>query len=212
VRSATTLSRGPAALLAILIIVNACSSTPPAAKKAKEPARPPEALAGQYAFYQMFNAARGWIPDVQAVSLTSLTIPEVASGGGRYGAWRAVFVSQSRGRQRMYTFSAAESPSNTVYKGVFAGHEETYAGPRGQAKPFLAVAIKIDSPAAFETAMKKGADYAKKFPNTPISMLVELTPRFPNPVWRVVWGESVGTSNYSIYVDASTGEYLQTMR
>ncbi len=190
-----------------------CSSAPPpAAKKAKEPEKPPEALAGQYAFFQMYTAARSWIPDVQAISLHSLSIPEVKAAGGKYGAWRAVFVSESRGKQRMYTYSAAESPTNTIYKGVFAGHEETYAGPRGQAKPFLAVALKIDSAAAFDTATKKGVDYAKKNPDKPITMLVELTPRFPNPVWRVVWGESVGTSNFSIYVDATTGEYLQTMR
>ena len=30
--------------------------------------------------------------------------------------------------------------------------------------------------------------------------------------WRVVWGDSVGTSNFSVFVDATTGEYLETMR
>jgi hypothetical protein len=27
----------------------------------------------------------------------------------------------------------------------------------------------------------------------------------------VIWGESAGTSNFSIFVDASTGQYLETI-
>jgi hypothetical protein len=30
-------------------------------------------------------------------------------------------------------------------------------------------------------------------------------------VWRVIWGESVSTSNFSIYVDANQGKYLDKM-
>ena len=46
----------------------------------------------------------------------------------------------------------------------------------------------------------------------PVTFLLEFTKRFPNPAWRVIWGESVGTSDFSIFVDATTGEYLETMR
>ena len=60
--------------------------------------------------------------------------------------------------------------------------------------------------------MKKGADYAKKNPDKTITFLLEQTDRFPNPAWRVVWGETVGSSSYSIFVDATTGEYLRTVR
>jgi hypothetical protein len=28
----------------------------------------------------------------------------------------------------------------------------------------------------------------------------------------VIWGENIAASNYSIFIDASTGLYLQTMR
>jgi hypothetical protein len=45
----------------------------------------------------------------------------------------------------------------------------------------------------------------------PVSYLLE-GGEFPNPAWRVIWGTSVGTSNYSIFVDASLGDYLRTMR
>jgi hypothetical protein len=46
----------------------------------------------------------------------------------------------------------------------------------------------------------------------PINFQLELTARFPNPCWRVIWGETISKSNYSILVDASTGAYQQTLR
>jgi len=193
------------------LFLTACSEAPkPEAKKAKEPEKPAEPVSGQSAFFLMYTSARSWMPDAKGLTLTSMAIDQVKPENGKYGAWRAVFVSESRGRARPYTYSVVESPGN-VYKGVFAHHEESYT-QRGQNKPFLIAALKTDTDAVLETAMKKAADYAKKFPDKPVTFLLELTPRFPNPAWRVIWGESVGTSNFSIYVDASTGEYLQTMR
>ena len=44
-----------------------------------------------------------------------------------------------------------------------------------------------------------------------IAFVLEKTSKFPDPAWRVVWGESVGTSNFSIYVDSSTGAFLEKM-
>jgi hypothetical protein len=90
--------------------------------------------------------------------------------------------------------------------------EETWA-PGGQASPFQIQAVKTDSTAAYELAVKKGgADYGKKHPELPIQFLLESTRRFPGPAWRVIWGESVSTSSFSIFVNATTGEYLQTAR
>jgi hypothetical protein len=76
----------------------------------------------------------------------------------------------------------------------------------------LIAAVKTDSDEVYQTALKKAADYEKKNPDKPISFLLEKTDRFPNPAWRVIWGESVGASNFSIFIDTSTGLYLQTMR
>jgi hypothetical protein len=72
--------------------------------------------------------------------------------------------------------------------------------------------VKVDTDAAYKTALKHAAEFDKKNPGKTISFLLEGNTRFPNPSWRVIWGESVGTSNFSVFVDASTGEYLQTMR
>ena len=52
----------------------------------------------------------------------------------------------------------------------------------------------------------------KKFPGKPITILLEKNNKFPNPVWRIIWGESLGTSNFSIFVDASIGDFKEKMR
>jgi hypothetical protein len=50
----------------------------------------------------------------------------------------------------------------------------------------------------------------KRNPNMRINYLLELGDKHPNPAWRVIWGDSVGTSGHSVFVDATTGSYLET--
>jgi len=200
----------PVALM--LIFLSACSEGPRSAvEKKSEPATPAEPVTGQSAFFKMFGMARGWAPDVQALRMRSVPLAQVKSEAGKAGAWEATFVSQSRGRARTYTYSVVEAEGN-LHKGIFAGLEETYSGPRGQTQPFLTAAVKVDTDKAYETALKKSADYVKKNPDMPVTFLLELTPRHPGPAWRVIWGTSVTTSNYSILVDSATGDYLETLR
>ncbi len=195
-------------LLSLLI---ACSEPPkPAVEKKKEPLKPAEPVTGRQALQYMYSAARAWTPDAQILRLNSIALSQVKPEPGKSGAWQATFVSASRRLSRSWTYSVVEAEGN-LHKGVFAGLEEGYPSS-GQAKPFQFLAVKFDSDEAYKTALKKSADYVKKNPDKPISMLLELTGRFPDPAWRVIWGESVGRSNYSIFVDATTGEYLQTMR
>jgi len=196
-----------AVTVASMLLISGCSETPQPAEK-KEVA-PPEPAKGRTALYQMFNAARAWSPDVQVLSLKSIDLPEVKRERGKAAAWQAYFVSPASGRARSYTYSVIESVGN-LHKGVFAGQEES--GAHGSSKPFLIAALKTDSDEVYQTALKKAAEYEKKNPDKPISFQLDKEDRFPNPAWRVIWGESVGTSNFSVFVDASTGLYLQTMR
>jgi hypothetical protein len=194
---------------ASLLLAPGCSDAPQKAEK-KETA-PPEPVKGRFALYQMFNSARGWAPDVQVLRLNSIDMPEVKRERGKAGAWQAYFVSAQLGRARSYTYSVIEAEGN-LHKGVFAGLEESGSGPRSGNTPFIIAAVKTDSDEVFQTASKKAVEYEKKNPGKPISFLLEKTDRFPDPAWRVIWGESVGTSNFSVFVDVSTGAYLQTMR
>ncbi|MEO7144054.1 MAG: hypothetical protein ABI165_11215 [Bryobacteraceae bacterium] len=197
----------PVVLIALLA---GCSSAPPP-QKAKEPEKPAEPVTGQRALYYMYPAARTWATDVQGLQLQSINLAGVKSEKGKAGAWQAIFVTPSHRRSRTYTYSVVEAPGN-LHQGVFAGPIEDFSGSNGQARPFPAAALKIDSDAAFDTALAKSADYAAKHPGMPIQFLAEYTPRFPDLAWRVIWGDSVASSEYSVFVDASTGAFLEKVR
>jgi hypothetical protein len=164
----------------------------------------------------MYGMARAWSSDAQVLQLATIRIAEYTQEvPGKAAAWQAIFVSVSKSRSKSYTYSIVESQGN-LHKGAFAGPEESFSGSRGVATPFLIAAVKKDSDEAYQTAMSepksKAADFDKKNPGKPITILLEKTSKFPDPAWRVVWGESVGTSGFSVFVDASTGAYLETMR
>jgi hypothetical protein len=159
----------------------------------------------------MYIAARAWAADIQPMKVNSILLPEVKAEPGKAAAWQAMFVSPSQSKARSYTYSVVESVGN-LHKGVFGGLDQSWSGPSGTTKPFLMASIKVDSDEAYKTALKKGAEYDKKHPGKPINFVLEANRRFPDTTWRVIWGESVGTSDFSVFVDASTGQYLETMR
>ena len=111
----------------------------------------------------------------------------------------------------MYTYSVVEAEGN-LHQGVFANLEESYSASSHQSTPFPVQALKIDTDAAWETAVKNSADYMKKHPDVPITFVLELTNRYPDVAWRIIWGESVSASDYSVFVDATTGVFLGKVR
>jgi len=203
-------------LAALLAILTACSDTPPEPAAKKEPEKV-EPVTGQSALFRMYQMARSWGGlETQVLKMQSTRIPEVKDGPpGTAAAWQATLVSSAKGQSRDYTFSIVESEGN-LHKGAFAGAESGWTGSRGVNSSFLMAAVKVDTDAAYKTAMEtassKAADYDKKNPGKPITILLEKTNKHPDPVWRIIWGESAGTSNFSVLIDASTGAYLETMR
>lgn len=197
-------------VIAILSLAG-CSSEAPKAeeKKAAEPEKPAEPVGAQKAFYAVFPQARAWAPDIEVLSMGDIHPEGVQKGEpGTAGAWQVTFVSPSKGKMRQFTYSVVKGEN--LEKGAFMGQEGTYT-PKGQAITFRTAAFKVDSTAAYKTAAAKASDYMKKNPDKPVMFILESTKQFPNAAWRVVWGESVATSNFSVYVDASTGEFLKTM-
>jgi len=158
----------------------------------------------------MYQVARSWAPDAQVLRMRSVSIADVAPVRGKSGAWEATFTSETKGRKRSYTYSVLETVDGP-HKGVFAGQEESWSGPEGLSAPFVIAAVEIDTDAVYKTAEGKAAEYEKKEPGKPITWLLEKVRKYPNPAWRVVWGASVETSEFSVYVDASTGQWLETM-
>ncbi|HXM44271.1 MAG TPA: hypothetical protein VN924_23750 [Bryobacteraceae bacterium] len=193
---------------ALLLLLAGCSTESPVPQKKAEE-KPPEPVTGRYALQQMYIAARAWSADLQILRVTSILLPEVKAAPGKAAAWRALFVSASKSKAHDWTYSVVESEGN-LHKGVFAGFDQSWSSS-GEAKPFSMAAVKVDSDEAYQTALKKGAEYDKKNPGKPIIFLLEDNKQFPDASWRVIWGESAGTSNFSIFVDASTGGYLTTI-
>jgi hypothetical protein len=196
-------------LIALASLALAACSDAPTAEKAKAPEKPSAPITGRQAFQMTYPSARTWAADCQPIVIRSLNLTEPKSSDGKAGAWEIRYVSESRGRTRAFTWSAIESEGN-LHKGVFGTPDEPWGGPHGQEKPFLAQALKIDTPDALATAIEKSGEYLKKGAATKpqISFMCELTQRFPDPAWRVFWGESVSGAEWSVFVDATTGQYL----
>lgn len=194
---------------ALGLFLTSCSEQPSAPPEKKVEVKP-EPVSGQSALFKMYQVARSWAPDCQVLKLTSLHITDVPDAPGKAGAWEGTFVSPSRAESRTYNWSAVDSVESNLHKGVFQTNAQPFSG-HGSSTPFLIAAVKTDTDAALETAKAKATDYDKKHPGMPITFLLEQTSKFPDPAWRVVWGESVGTSGFSVFVDAMTGGYLTTM-
>lgn len=197
----------------ILLSLVACSESPKQSVAKKELEKPLDPLTGRQAFQQMFPMARGWSRDAQPLIMQSYNLQQVKTEKGKAGAWQATFVSTSLGRARPYSWSAVEAEGN-LHKGVFQGLEQAWSGPTGQETPFDVAAIRIDSDQAYDAAMKNKETIAftTKFPDEPLMFLLEKTRQFPDLAWRVVWGESVSTSKYSVFIDATTGAFLRSTR
>ena len=191
--------------LAAVVCLTACSDTP-AETKVKEPEKPLAPITGRQAFQSTYAAARAWAADCQPVRIRSINLPEVPPEDGKAGAWEILYASASRSAGKVYTWSAMEALG--LHQGVFAGPQQSWT-PVGQERPFLPAALKTDTPEALKIAKQEGSKYLKKPGKKPeVTYLLELTPRFPDLTWRVLWGVSVGAAEYSIFVDATTGAAL----
>lgn len=194
--------------VALFLCLWGCSDAPKEAP-VRRPA--PQPVSAQSAFQQMFISARGWAPDAQPLRVAEIDVDEVKAEAGKAGAWEALFVSPSGRSVRRYVFSVVHRPARNLRGGVNAEPSEAWSAGGG-AEPFLVQALKTDSTAAYEVAAKRGREYARKNPGQPVKFLLEKTRRFPNPAWRVYWGETPASAGMAILVDATTGEYLGTDR
>ncbi|HUI82480.1 MAG TPA: hypothetical protein VLY24_31375 [Bryobacteraceae bacterium] len=189
-----------------MVLFSGCSDQPVTeAKKAEAPAAP---VTGQTALFRMYQVARLWAPDANVLKLTSIHLTEVPAVRGKAGAWQATFTSAEKNISRSYTYSVIEGEGN-LHQGVFPGPQEAWAGPAD--KTFLIATVKTDSDVAYRTAKEQAAGYDQKNPTQTISFDLEMHETFPNPSWRVIWGESASTASISVLVDAFTGKYLETL-
>ncbi|MBC8166380.1 MAG: hypothetical protein H7Y20_10970 [Bryobacteraceae bacterium] len=196
-------------LIPVCLLLGSCSSPSPTAKNTVEkPA--PEPVSGRFAFHQTYLTARTWAQDLEVLRVRNLALENIKAEPGKAAVWEIVFVSASKAKTRPYTFSIIETSG--IHEGVFAGLEQDWTGRDGQSTAFLPAAFKVDSVDAWKTAVEKGEEYVKKNPDKPVTFLLEKTPRHPDPTWRVFWGSTVATSEYSIFIDATTGGFVERVR
>jgi hypothetical protein len=196
-------------ILFLLMMMMACGGAPKSAGQQKEK-KAPEPISGQKAFFRMYRQAFIWANDAQGFKLEPIPLKAIPEHDGLWPAWRCIFVSETNRAMRSFSYSVIEAEG--VREGIFSGPDERYTGPRGQNVPWPTAALRIDSPAAIETAKKHSEKYMKRFPDIPITVVLEKTKELPDAAWRVIWGTSAQASNYSVYVDAATGQYMKTMR
>jgi hypothetical protein len=198
-RMGVTLMRSPLLVATVCALLTSCSEP----TKPKEPEKPAEPVTGRHALYQMFVAARTWAQDLQIASMTSMHFSQVPEVPGKAGGWQVTFVSPSQQQSRVYTWAGAEI-SMSIHKGITDERPNAWSG----GKSFPIDAVKIDTDAAYETAVKK---LAKQNPATVITYQLQMNQNVPDAVWRVIWGENPATSSDSILIDASTGQYMGTL-
>jgi hypothetical protein len=198
-------------MIAAGLLLAGCSeqpAQPPAEAKKEEPK--PEPITGQSALFKMYQVARTWAADAAVLKLDSVRMEGVPDQAGKSGGWEAIFTSEQKAASHAFTWYAMDQEP-TIHKGVFAGSEESYSAARGGTMPFLIADVKIDTDAALATAKAKQEASEKKTAGQPVIYLLEKPAKFANPAWRVVWGESVSTSSFSVFVDATSGKFLEIM-
>jgi len=180
----------------------AASETKPGVEAKKEPPKPPEPVAAQTAFYEMYKPARTWATDLLPLSLASGELKSLKNADGKAAMWTAVFVSPSRQEARTF-FYAVVSEGESVTKGVSAGGSQTWSGPTAKSRPFQTTEFVVNSDAIYKTAFAKAEGWLKSHPDKTAAMYLGSSAKFPSPVWLVIWGTT--KDGYAVYVDATTG-------
>ena len=197
-------------IIAAGLLLAGCSEQPEPPAAAKKEEAKPEPATGQSALFKMYQVARNWAPDAAVLKMDSVRMDGVPDQPGKSAGWEAVFTSDQKASSHAFTWYAVDQEPN-IHKGVFAGSEENYSGAHGETTSFLIADVKIDTDAALATAKAKEEAFEKKNPGQPVIYLLEKSSKWAHPAWRVIWGETVSTSGFSVFVDASAGTFLEIM-
>jgi hypothetical protein len=192
------------AALAMLACSKSTSKVEVEAKK--EPARAPEAITAQRAFYEMYKPARAWATDLLALSVISGEVPNVRNEEGKAGLWTAIFVSPSRKEARRFTYAVVDC-GEEFQQGVNVSNALAWGGATRTSKPFSNSEFVVDSDAAYKAAFEKAAGWLKKHPNQKATFRLGNASRFAAPVWYVMWGTN--KNGYAALVNATTGAIVK---
>ena len=194
-------------LILAALFVASCSSPTASKEVEKKVAAPAEPISGLTGLYRCYGASRQWAQDIQVLRVQNIFIKSRQAPPGKAFAWQVTFVSPSKNRIKNCTYSVVKEEG--LFEGVYNPNDEAFGGASKLAQPFVIQTVKKDTDEIFKVALENSKDYAQKNPNVPITMLLEFSDRNPLAAWRVIWGSSVGGSAYSVFVDATNGQYLK---
>lgn len=187
------------------VLLTSCASE--SAKEPAEPPPPPEPISAQRALTFAFGKARSKAQDLDIFSISNLNLASVPSAEGKAGAWQFRFLSRSQSTIYNVRYAVAdELPS--FREGAWDAGSQGYSPQGSRAKPFTLQALRCDSTTAYEIAVENAKDYLKKEVVPPVHFLLELTDMYALPTWRVYWGNSLSTAEYSVYVDANQSKFV----
>jgi hypothetical protein len=200
-----------ATVMVAALVLSACSEAPKTTPKVEteaknEPAKAPEAVTAQRAFYEIYKSARAWATDLLALSVVSGEVPDIKNEDGKAGLWTAIFVSPSRKEARSFTYAVAASGGD-IRKGVNVSNALLWSGSTATSKPFANSEFAVDSDAAYKAAFEKAAGWLKKHPNQKATFRLGNASRFAAPVWYIMWGTT--KNGYAELVNATTGAVVK---
>ncbi len=193
--------------LLLALALASCTSAPAPKPVETKAAAPVEPVTGLTGIYRCFGASRNWAADIEVLRARNLFVKGRQAPAGKAYAWQVTLVSQSKKRLKNCTYSVVQEDG--LFAGVYNPNDEAWNGPSKLGQPFVIQTIKKDTDQIYQVALENSKEYDKKNPGTPILMLLEFTERNPIAAWRVIWGTSVGGSAYSVFVDATNGQFLK---
>jgi hypothetical protein len=200
-----------ATVMVAALALSACSEAPKTTAKIeteakKEPAKAPEAVTAQRAFYEAYKLARPWATDLLALSVVSGEVPNIKNEDGKAGQWTVIFVSPSRKEARSFTYAVVDN-GGEFRKGVNVSNALLWGGATKTSKPFANSEFAVDSDAAYKAAFEKAEGWLKKHPNQKASLQLGNASRFAAPVWYIMWGTT--KNGFAALVNATTGAVVK---
>lgn len=195
-------------LLTGMLALTSCTDAPKTSEASAEAPKdltPQEPVSAKTAFWAMYKPAYAWARDLVVLSLTPKDVPGQKSDGGKAPIWTATFGSPSHKEARTWTYSIAKYED--IPRGTSVGNAINWYGPRHEAMPFTTSDLGVDSDAAYATAVKAAAPWAKKHPNAPLTYSLGNASRFPVPVWYFKWGDN--KQGFGAFINSRTGELLK---
>jgi hypothetical protein len=199
-----------ATVMVATLVLSACSEAQKPAvvesEAKKAPAKAPEAITAQRAFYETYKPARAWATDLLALSVTSGDVPNIKNEDGKAGLWTVIFVSPSRKEARSFTYAVADSGAD-IRKGVNVSNALVWSGATPASKPFSNSEFVVDSDAAYKAALERASGWLKGHPDQKATFRLGNASRFASPVWYVMWGTT--KNGYAALVNATTGAIVK---